>query len=95
MLARSIPVRDWTTPRASGPWTARLQNQGSVHELPDYADIPQAGERIEGGSPILTFFARADTLSRCRESLQALARDLDRLLYERLITAADSATLFP
>jgi uncharacterized protein len=68
---------------SSGPWMATLRNSGSVHELPDYADIPQAGERIERGSPILTFFACADTLSSCRESLQAVAPDLDRWLYER------------
>jgi predicted ATP-grasp superfamily ATP-dependent carboligase len=68
---------------SSGPWTATLRNQGSVHELPDYADIPQAGERIERGTPILTFFDRADTLSSCRDSLQAIAGDLDRWLYER------------
>jgi predicted ATP-grasp superfamily ATP-dependent carboligase len=65
----------------SGPWTAALC--GAVNELPDYADIPQAGERIEGGSPILTFFARTDTLSSCRDSLQAIAGDLDRWLHER------------
>jgi predicted ATP-grasp superfamily ATP-dependent carboligase len=67
----------------AGPWLATLRNPASVNELSDFADIPQAGERIERGRPILTFFARGATPVSCREALQAMATDLDRWLYER------------
>lgn len=50
-------------------------------ELPeDTADIPAAGERIEAGRPILTFFVRAATLEACRAALRNRALDLDRRL---------------
>jgi uncharacterized protein len=66
---------------ADGPWMQTLRQPGDVWDLPAFADIPHAGQSIEAGRPILTFFARADSLSVCREELQRIAADLDRWLY--------------
>ena len=40
-----------------GPWQAVLRGHVAVDEMPAFADIPHAGERIEAGRPILTLFA--------------------------------------
>jgi predicted ATP-grasp superfamily ATP-dependent carboligase len=66
---------------ASGPWEGELQHQTDVHELPVFADIPQAGERIEAGRPVLTFFAQARTESACLDTLQQIARELNGWLF--------------
>jgi predicted ATP-grasp superfamily ATP-dependent carboligase len=68
---------------ADGPWMAMLRSPTPVREMPVFADVPAAGERIEAGRPILTFFARADSPSACEEALRCIAEDLDRWLYGR------------
>jgi predicted ATP-grasp superfamily ATP-dependent carboligase len=68
---------------AVGPWLAELRSPKPVQELPSFADIPAAGERIEAGKPILTFFAAADSPSACEDVLRQIAVDLDRWLFER------------
>ncbi|HTU93312.1 MAG TPA: ATP-grasp domain-containing protein [Gemmataceae bacterium] len=68
---------------ADGPWMAELRSPKPVEELPNFADIPAAGEHIEAGKPILTFFAAADSPSACEERLRQIAADLDRWLFER------------
>jgi predicted ATP-grasp superfamily ATP-dependent carboligase len=65
-------------------WTAR-----AYEFRPDqpgrllFADIPPAGQRIERGRPILTFFAEGATVDKCQERLRATAADLDRRLFDR------------
>jgi predicted ATP-grasp superfamily ATP-dependent carboligase len=66
-----------------GPWTSTLEVPIPVQELPAFADIPAAGEPIEAGQPILTFFARADAQAACLDSLQRTAADLDHWLFKR------------
>ena len=66
-----------------GPWNDTVRESASVYELPPFADIPQAGEPIERGRPILTLFARGRSISACTDSLRRTARDLDRWLFER------------
>jgi predicted ATP-grasp superfamily ATP-dependent carboligase len=68
---------------AEGPWMAELRSPQPLEELPAFADIPAAGERIEAGGPILTFFARADCYASCEDTLRRIAADLDRWLFER------------
>lgn len=68
---------------ADGPWIPELRSQNPVQQLPGFADIPAAGERIEAGKPILTFFAAADSPSACEDALRRIAADLDRWLFER------------
>lgn len=68
---------------AEGPWMTELRSPRPVHELPAFADIPAAGERIEAGKPILTFFAAADSATACEDALRQIATDLDRWLFER------------
>ena len=68
---------------ADGPWMAELRSPKPVQELPRLADIPAAGERIEAGKPVLTFFAEADSASACEDALRQIAADLDCWLFER------------
>jgi predicted ATP-grasp superfamily ATP-dependent carboligase len=67
---------------SDGPWMADLSSPKPVQELPGFADIPVAGEHIEAGKPILTFFAAADTPAACEDALRQIAADLDRWLFE-------------
>jgi len=60
-----------------------LRSPGPVEEMPAFADIPHAGERIQERRPILTFFARAESEAQCLEQLRAIAADLDHWLFER------------
>jgi predicted ATP-grasp superfamily ATP-dependent carboligase len=68
---------------AEGPWMKELLSLRPVQELPTFADIPAAGELIEAGKPILTFFAAADSCSNCEDMLRQIADTLDRWLFER------------
>jgi predicted ATP-grasp superfamily ATP-dependent carboligase len=63
----------------SGPWDADLAGPFDPWRLPNFADIPDPGEPIEAGSPVLTFFASGTTVDKCRRCLQSQAADLDRL----------------
>lgn len=49
--------------------------------LEDFADIPQAGQQIDPGQPIMTFFSQALTIEGCRRKLQETADMLDRMLF--------------
>jgi len=64
---------------AAGLWDADLS--GDVHpwRLPAFADIPEPGEVIEPGHPVLTFFAQGSTADECRARLQSTAAELDGL----------------
>lgn len=68
---------------ADGPWMAELRSPRAVQEMPFFADIPVAGEHIEAGKPILTFFAAADSPSACEDKLRQIATALDRCLFRR------------
>ncbi len=63
------------------PWLAALRSRSGFDEPPAYADIPHAGERIEAGRPVLTFFSRAHSVAECHDSLRLLAEDLDHWLF--------------
>ena len=67
---------------ADGPWLASLRSRGLVHDLPAFADIPQAGEPIKKGCPILTFFSRAGSRAACQDCLRETAAALDHCLFE-------------
>ena len=64
-----------------GPWMAELCSPTPVWQMPAFADIPAAGERIPAGRPVLTFFAAASSASACEDALLAIAADLDRWLF--------------
>jgi predicted ATP-grasp superfamily ATP-dependent carboligase len=68
---------------ADGPWMKELRTPTPLDALPGFADIPTAGERIEAGRPILTFYVRARTASACESALRQIALDLDHWLYQR------------
>lgn len=66
---------------AEGPWLGVLRSPGTVHDLPAFADIPSAGQRIRRRLPILTFFVREHSAEACLDSLQRIALDLDHWLF--------------
>jgi predicted ATP-grasp superfamily ATP-dependent carboligase len=66
-----------------GPWMAELRSPAPLDEMPHFADIPEAGERLAAGKPVLTFFARGESAASCEEKLREMAGDLDRWLYGR------------
>ena len=66
-----------------GPWLTSSRELDSVWELPAFADIPAAGQKIAAGRPILTLFARSDSPTVCLDELRGKAADLDRWLYRQ------------
>jgi predicted ATP-grasp superfamily ATP-dependent carboligase len=62
-----------------GPWQRRVD----PFAIPDFADIPPAGQLIRTGRPVLTFFARAATEAECLDRLRKTAAALDRRLFGR------------
>jgi predicted ATP-grasp superfamily ATP-dependent carboligase len=74
--------RGFTFP-AEGPWQSCLDASRPAEVAPDFADIPEAGQRIEAGQPVLTLFARAPEMPSCLEALRRSADALDPLLFGR------------
>lgn len=70
---------DRVTFPASGPWDDSLAHADDVWKRPDFADIPQPGEVIEAGHPILTILTDADSEDACLAKLKRRAAELDRL----------------
>jgi predicted ATP-grasp superfamily ATP-dependent carboligase len=66
-----------------GPWCAAHGRLSPVADLPPFADIPEAGQRIRKGWPIMTIFARAGSMRSCLDSLRDMATDLDRWLFRQ------------
>jgi predicted ATP-grasp superfamily ATP-dependent carboligase len=74
-------ARESLTFAADGPWMTTLSQPGDIWDMPAFADIPHAGERIEKGKPILTFFARADSVAGCTDALKQIAAEVGRWLF--------------
>jgi predicted ATP-grasp superfamily ATP-dependent carboligase len=64
-----------------GPWAEVLRAPPPVEEMPPFADLPGADQPIEAGRPVLTLFARGDSLAECEARLRETAAELDRWLY--------------
>jgi predicted ATP-grasp superfamily ATP-dependent carboligase len=76
-------AREALTFPEDGPWQPVLRDLRPVSEAPPFADVPHAGQRIDAGRPVLTFFARGDSPAACRDALQEIAADLDCRLFGR------------
>jgi predicted ATP-grasp superfamily ATP-dependent carboligase len=74
-------AREPVTFPPDGPWQETLRHPPGVWDVPHFADIPQDGDRIEAGWPVLTFFAVAESPAMCWAALQKTARELDHRLY--------------
>jgi predicted ATP-grasp superfamily ATP-dependent carboligase len=74
--------RSFTFP-AEGPWQSYLDASRPVDVAPEFADIPEAGQRIEAGQPVLTLFTRAAEIPSCLEALRRAVDALDPLLFGR------------
>lgn len=65
-----------------GPWDADLAAPFDPWRVPGFADIPDAGARVEVGWPVLTLFAEASSSAEARRRLQSRAAELDSLFAE-------------
>jgi predicted ATP-grasp superfamily ATP-dependent carboligase len=75
-------ARDAIVFPARGPWLASLDETVSAWSLPEFADIPAPGTRIERGWPVLSFFVTGTTLNEIDRKMERVIDDLERLLYE-------------
>ena len=66
----------------TGPWDADLAGPFDPWRVPGFADIPEPGEAIEPGHPVLTTFATGPTAHAVRSALQSRAAELDALFAE-------------
>jgi hypothetical protein len=74
-------ARDDLTFPARGVWDEVLRSPGPLEEMPAYADLPHAGERIAAGRPVLTLFVRDETPAACLQALRRTAIYLDHDLF--------------
>ena len=72
-------ARLWNAAVASGKSVSDLAAPFDPWLVPDFADIPEPGEVIEPGWPVLTFFATGSTPDEVRGKLQSTAAELDTL----------------
>jgi predicted ATP-grasp superfamily ATP-dependent carboligase len=66
-----------------GPWLAAVRAPGPLWEPPGFADVPPAGQCIQAGRPVLTFFAQGESEAACLARLREIAADLDCRLFGR------------
>lgn len=76
-------AKDKVTFPAAGPWQGKPCESNAPPATPRYADLPHAGDCIDAGRPVLTFFAQADDPAACLDALRQTAGELDRLLFGR------------
>ena len=50
-------------------------------DISDIADIPHAGEIIAKGRPILTIFARGDSVNACENELRVRTAQVEQMLF--------------
>ncbi len=65
----------------AGPWSTTLTRPKPIDQRPEYADIPNPGEKIRKGQPILTLLASDKSVAGCLTALQSKAHELDRFLF--------------
>jgi uncharacterized protein len=75
----------WYAPRTitfptEGPWETVFRRPFRADDLPSFADVPRAGERIAAGRPVLTIFATGATTAECEARLRTIAGELDARL---------------
>ncbi|MGF1581838.1 MAG: ATP-grasp domain-containing protein [Gemmataceae bacterium] len=63
-----------------GPWTRELNPQRNLFEMPEFADIPDAGHTIEARHPVFTFFTAGTCVSEVYQLLQKKAETIPGLL---------------
>jgi uncharacterized protein len=63
-----------------GPWREALRV--SPEELADYGDIPEGSTTIETGQPILTVFAKGESMNECERRLRERAATTWEILHD-------------
>lgn len=67
---------------ARGPWDDVLRQPPAVEALPDYADIPPAGQQVARGRPVMTLLTAGVSPADCEMRLCERAAALDRWLLQ-------------
>jgi uncharacterized protein len=62
-----------------GPWIHSITQPLDWISLSDFADIPKPGDEIEEGWPVMTLFARGESVLDCRKRLQERTKELKRI----------------
>jgi hypothetical protein len=65
---------------SAGPWSQTLTDPQPVEEMPAFADVPNAGDHIEQGWPVLTVLERADGVDACLARLRERAAEVSAIL---------------
>jgi uncharacterized protein len=65
----------------SGPWEEDVELARNVWRVPQYADIPAAGEHLDVGQPVCTLMTLAASILEVRKQLIELAVELHDRLY--------------
>jgi uncharacterized protein len=74
-------ARETVTIPTPTPWSTVETVDPAGFDPPAFADLPSAGDQIERGHPILTFFAERSSLDDCLQKLEQRAKSLDHWLY--------------
>ncbi len=72
-------VEDGVFPEV-GPWLDGL-GAHALDAIPEFADVPCAGEPLARGHPVLTVFASGSTPAECERNLRIRVADVTRRLY--------------
>lgn len=65
-----------------GPWMATLRQPPQPWGVPEFGDIPAAGQVIKAGRPICTVFSRSASLANCLVDLRQRAKEIERWLWK-------------
>lgn len=74
-------ARETLTISESDLWREDARGERPVEELPQFADLPGVGERIEVGHPVLTYFVRGGDEAECQALLEERAARIEADLY--------------
>jgi predicted ATP-grasp superfamily ATP-dependent carboligase len=74
-------AREAVTIPQTRPWPAPDLAKGAGYHIPAYADLPDIGDHIQKGHPVLTILVRGASVEECMNELESRSTALDRWLF--------------